>query len=284
LPAIAEAGFRAVAPDLRGFGESDRPLDVADDALPRLVADVTGLIRALGVERAHLVGHDWGRALAWAVAARAPEAVRSLTILNRPHPTVRARERLENPAQQRMSWYMLLFRFEGVAVEWLAADEFREPAPGGYGTAAPGALPIVAPTLIVWGEEDAYLGLSGLERSLPMVSGPLRVERLPGVSHWMQSEAPEVVNRPSSPSLPSRPDGRRRASLRQENGRRGALTRAAAVPGGGAGGGRRPRRAARSSAPAPSAGRSPSSRSRRAPPAWPSRRSSSPAARASARR
>src|SRR5438067_8043476 len=65
LPAVAEAGFRAVAPDLRGFGDSDRPQDVAEYALPKLIADVTGLVRALGVERAHIVGHDWGGALAW---------------------------------------------------------------------------------------------------------------------------------------------------------------------------------------------------------------------------
>jgi len=237
LPAVAEAGFRAVAPDLRGYGDSDRPQAVADYALPKLVGDVTGLIRALGVERAHVVGHDWGGALAWAVAARVPGAVRSLTILNCPHPTIAARERHENPEQQRMSWYMLLFQFEGVAEQWLSADDFANTRNWGFGTAAPGTfsdedlealiaplrregaltaavnwyranmppaawlppareLPAVAaPTLIVWGEADVYLGLAGLERSLEMVSGPLRVERLPGVSHWVQNEAPEAVNR-----------------------------------------------------------------------------------------
>jgi pimeloyl-ACP methyl ester carboxylesterase len=237
LPAVAAAGFRAVAPDQRGYGESDRPPGVADYALPKLVADVTGLIGALGAERAHIVGHDWGGAIAWAVAALVPDAVRSLTILNCPHPTIAARERLENPDQQRMSWYQLLFQFEGVAEEWLSADDFANLRRWGFGTAAPDAfsdedleimlaplrregaltaalnwyranipptgwvrpareLPLIAaPTLIVWGEEDAYLGIAGLERSLAMVSGPLRVERLPGASHWVQSDAPEVVNR-----------------------------------------------------------------------------------------
>jgi pimeloyl-ACP methyl ester carboxylesterase len=237
LPAVAEAGFRAVAPDLRGYGDSDRPQAVAEYALPKLVGDVTGLIRALGVERAHIVVHDWGGAVAWATAALAPQAVRSLTILNCPQPTAGSRERHENPEQQRMSWYMLLFQFEGVAEQWLSADDFANTRKWGFGTAAPGTfsdedmealiaplrregaltaalnwyrasippaawlppareLPAVAaPTLIVWGEADAYLGLGGLERSLETVSGPLRVERLPGVSHWVQNEAPEAVNR-----------------------------------------------------------------------------------------
>jgi pimeloyl-ACP methyl ester carboxylesterase len=183
------------------------------------------------------VGHDWGGAVAWAAAALAPQAVRSLTILNCPQPTISGRERHENPEQQRMSWYMLLFQFEGVAEQWLSADDFANVRRWGFGTAAPGTfsdedlqaliaplrregaltsalnwyranipptswlppareLPAVAaPTLIVWGEADAYLGLGGLERSLEMVSGPLRVERLPGVSHWVQNEAPEAVNR-----------------------------------------------------------------------------------------
>jgi pimeloyl-ACP methyl ester carboxylesterase len=99
---------------------------------------VTGLIRALGVERAHIVGHDWGGAVAWATAALAPQAVRSLTILNCPQPTAGSRERHENPEQQRMSWYMLLFQFEGVAEQWLSADDFANTRKWGFGTAAPG--------------------------------------------------------------------------------------------------------------------------------------------------
>jgi len=237
LPALAEAGFRAVAPDLRGFGDSDRPVGVHEYSFPKLVGDVTGLVRALGADRAHVVGHDWGGGLAWGVAALAPDVVHSLTILNCPHLTALHEERLENPEQQRMSWYQLLFQFEGVAEQWLADDDFRNLRRWGFGTAAPGAFseediaallaplrvegaltaglnyyranlppaawlgpardipPVTAPTLIIWGEEDVYLGVGSLERSIPKVAGPVQVERLAGVSHWVQQEVPDVVNK-----------------------------------------------------------------------------------------
>jgi epoxide hydrolase 4 len=235
LPVLADAGYRAVAPDLRGYGDSDAPADVADYAFPKLVGDVVGLISALGAERAHLVGHDWGGSLAWALAARAPQLVRSLTILNSPHPVASAETR-QIPEQQQKSWYMLLFQFVGVAEEWLSKDDFANlrsfvfdtAAPGTFGPedraifcaalARPGRLtaalnyyranippenwlkpppdlpPITVPTTIIWGEADAYMGGLLLDRSMQKVTGPLTVERLPGVSHWVQQEVPEQVS------------------------------------------------------------------------------------------
>jgi pimeloyl-ACP methyl ester carboxylesterase len=236
LPALADAGYRAVAPDLRGYGESDRPAGVDAYAIPRLVGDVVGLVRALGHERAHVVGHDWGGSIAWATAARAPEVVRSLSVLNAPHPVASAEAR-QIPEQQRLSWYMLLFQFVDVAEEWLSRDDFASLRRFVFETAAsdtfdeadretfvsalraPGALtaalnyyranippeswlrpppdlpPITVPTLVVWGMADAYISPLVLERSLAKVEGPLEVHRLEGVSHWVQQEAPEEVNR-----------------------------------------------------------------------------------------
>jgi pimeloyl-ACP methyl ester carboxylesterase len=236
LPALAEAGFHAVAPDLRGYGHSDRPREVEAYALPRLVGDLGGLIAALGYESAHVVGHDWGGSIAWAAAARMPERIRSLTIINSPHPVASAEAR-RFPEQQRRSWYMLLFQFRGVAEAWLAADDFANLRRFVFDTAAPGTFseeereafvaplreegaleaalayyranippeswlrpppdlpPIAVPTLIIWGEADAYMSPLLLERSVAKVTGPLRVERLPGVSHWVQLEAPDEVNR-----------------------------------------------------------------------------------------
>jgi pimeloyl-ACP methyl ester carboxylesterase len=236
LPALSGAGFHAVAPDLRGYGGSDRPAETAAYALPKLVGDLVGLIRALGHESAHVVGHDWGGSIAWVTASRAPERVRSLSILNSPHPVASAEAR-QIPEQQQKSWYMLLFQFAGVAEEWLSANDFANLRRFVFDTAAPGAFsagdretfvaalredgaltaaldyyranippeswlrpppdlpPVGVPTMIVWGEADAYMSPILLERSVSKVTGPLRVERLPGVSHWVQQEAPGEVNR-----------------------------------------------------------------------------------------
>lgn len=237
LPALAAAGYHAVAPDLRGYGQSDRPAGVDAYLAPKLVGDIVGLIDALGHDSAHIVGHDWGGSLAWGLAGARPELVRSLTILNAPQGAISARMRREDPEQRAKSWYMLLFQFAGVAEAWLSADDFANLRGFVFDTAAPEAFPpeerrvfidalsrdgaltaalnyyranmppaallreppepaqIAVPTLIIWGEADAYMGDELLRRSAACVTGPLRVERLPGVSHWVQQEAPEEVNR-----------------------------------------------------------------------------------------
>ncbi|WP_217922790.1 alpha/beta fold hydrolase [Miltoncostaea oceani] len=236
LPALAAAGYHAVAPDLRGYGGSDRPAAVDAYAAPKLVGDVAGLIGALGHESAHLVGHDWGGGLAWALAGTRPEMVRSLTILNAPVGVVSARLRREDPAQRAKSWYMLLFQFPGVAETWLSQDDFANLRQFVFDDAAPGTFPeedreilvdalrrdgaltaalnwyranmpaaswlrdppdppeVTVPTLIIWGEADSNMGPVLLERSAATVTGPLRVELLPGVSHWVPEEVPDRVN------------------------------------------------------------------------------------------
>jgi pimeloyl-ACP methyl ester carboxylesterase len=236
IAALAGAGYRAIAPDLRGYGGSDRPPAVEDYAAPKLAGDVVGLIDALGYESVHLVGHDWGGALAWGLAGRSPDRVRSLTILNAPQPAVSARLRMEDERQRAKSWYMLLFQFAGVAETWLSANDWANLRAFVFETAAPGTFPaeeqamltealgrdgaltaalnwyranmppsawlreppdpatISVPTMIVWGEADAYMDPVLLERSAETVTGPLRVERLPGVSHWVQQEVPDRVN------------------------------------------------------------------------------------------
>jgi pimeloyl-ACP methyl ester carboxylesterase len=232
--ALAAAGYRAIVPDLRGYGESDRPQGTAEYAFPNLVGDVTGLISALDLKSAHLVGHDWGGSLTWATAALAPQVVRSLFILNSPHPVASAECR-QVPEQQQKSWYMLLFQFPGVAEEWLLNNDaanleafvFDTAAPGTFPAAErrvfkdalmrPGAMtaaleyyranippenwlkpppqmpPVTVPTTIAWADNDAYMSDLLLERSITKVTGPLEVVMLPGVSHWAQQEAPELV-------------------------------------------------------------------------------------------
>jgi len=138
--ALAADGYRTIVPDLRGYGASDRPTGTAAYAFPQLVGDVVGLINALGHGYAHLAGHDWGGSLCWATSALMPDKVRSLMILNAPHPVASAECR-QVPEQQQKSWYMLLFQFEGVAEEWLLKDGAANLSAFVFDTAAPGTFP-----------------------------------------------------------------------------------------------------------------------------------------------
>ena len=115
IPALA-ARFRVVAPDLRGYNLSARPASGYD--YETVSRDVPALIRALGAERAHVVGHDWGGMVAWGAAIFHPEVVDRLAILNAPHPVAYLRELSQNPNQRLRSWYIALFQVRGLA-EWL---------------------------------------------------------------------------------------------------------------------------------------------------------------------
>ena len=128
IPALAAAGFRVVAPDMRGYNLSSRPAEVAAYDTDRLAADVRGLIRELGAERALLAGHDWGGAVAWITAMNHPEVVERLAILNVPHPR-RMLQGLRTPRQLAKSWYFLAFQ-----VPWLP-----ERAPGSGAGGASGS-------------------------------------------------------------------------------------------------------------------------------------------------
>ena len=113
LPALAAAGFRAVAPDMRGYNLSSKPAGVSAYDTERLAADVRELILERGAKSAHLVAHDWGGAVAWVTAMNHPEVVQRLAILNLPHPR-RFLLGLRRPHQLLKSWYMFFFQ-----VPWL---------------------------------------------------------------------------------------------------------------------------------------------------------------------
>jgi pimeloyl-ACP methyl ester carboxylesterase len=225
VDALTAAGFRTVVPDLRGFGGSDRPEAVDAYGLPVLVADVLGLLDHLGIERAHVVGHDWGAALAWVTATLAPERVESLTVLSVGHPAAFGGAGIE---QREKSWYMLLFQHEGVAEEWLSKDEWRNfrewsSHPDADTCASelsrPGALtaslnwyranvppeslvsnplelpPVPVRTMGVWSSGDMALTEEQMTGSAAFVAeGRWRYERVEGAGHWMQLEAPDRVN------------------------------------------------------------------------------------------
>ena len=120
VPALAGAGFQVIVPDLRGYGRSDKPEDVEAYSLMALAGDVIAILSDLGLTRAHLVGHDWGAALAWAMASLAPTTVDHLVVLSVGHPATFRRTAL----QREKSWYMLLFQFPGIAERWLTEDNW----------------------------------------------------------------------------------------------------------------------------------------------------------------
>jgi pimeloyl-ACP methyl ester carboxylesterase len=224
VPALVDAGFQVIVPDQRGYGASDKPTDVDAYSVLHLSADVVAILDALGIERAHVVGHDWGAAVAWAVALFAPERVERLVVLSVGHPNA---FRGAGLAQRERSWYMLLFQFEGIAETWLSANgwaNFRNwsrypeadeviadlERDGSLTTGlnwyranvGPATLlepplqlpPVTAPTMGVWSTDDVALLEHQMTASEEFVTGPWRYERLEGVGHWMQLEAPERVN------------------------------------------------------------------------------------------
>jgi pimeloyl-ACP methyl ester carboxylesterase len=225
LHALGEAGYRAVAPDQRGYSPGARPTDVGEYRVDRLVGDVLGFADVLGAETFHLVGHDWGGAIAWQVAGRHPERLRTLTSVSTPHPAA-FRRSIEDGEQRERSGYMLFFRSpeaepffldnDAAALRALyTASGLAEDAAAEYirVLTEPGALtgalnwyraadlglveglgPITTPTLYVWSTNDPALGRDAAEATAGHVDGPYRFEVLEGVSHWIPEEAPDALN------------------------------------------------------------------------------------------
>jgi len=119
VPFLVANGFHVVTPDMRGFGRSDRPEDVASYSLVEAVKDLVEVLDRANVTRAHLVGHDWGAAVAWLMATLHPERVDRLVVLSVPHPFAPRTIR-----QYEMSWYQLFFQFEGIAEATVQADDW----------------------------------------------------------------------------------------------------------------------------------------------------------------
>jgi pimeloyl-ACP methyl ester carboxylesterase len=120
VPALAGAGFQVIVPDLRGYGRSGKPEAVEAYSLTALAGDVMAVLADLGIGRAHVVGHDWGAALAWGLASFAPGTVDHLVVLSVGHPATFRR----TMRQREKSWYMLLFQFPGIAERWLTEDNW----------------------------------------------------------------------------------------------------------------------------------------------------------------
>ena len=230
LGALAEAGYRAVAPDQRGYSPRARPEAVEQYLPDHLVADVVAIADWLGGHKVHLVGHDWGAMVAWRLAARFPDRLRSLTAVSVPHPFAVAEAMASETGDQRVrSAYIELFRQEGIAERLLLAGEGAglralfantaytdRPAMERYVARLrePGALtaalnwyralgaawamhmgPVTAPTLFVWSSDDPAIGREAAEACARYVGGPFRFEILEDAGHWIPEEAAADLNR-----------------------------------------------------------------------------------------
>jgi len=230
VDALAAAGYRAVAPSQRGYSPGARP-DVGESSnyhIERLMDDAMAIVTASGYDdrRFHLVGHDWGGSIAWALADRFPERLASLTVLSRPHPNAFNRAlQLTDGDQAHRSRHHKAF-LEPDAADVVLADDAkwlreRLTAAGVPAAAieqhltvlgnkpameaalawyrARGAIrgplgPIRTPTLYIWGDADDTVGQIAAEGTVDFIAAPYRFEVLPGVAHFAAEQAPERVS------------------------------------------------------------------------------------------
>lgn len=222
MSTLADAGYRVAAMDTRGYNRSDQPEAVEDYAMEHLVADVAAVIAAEGVERAVVVGHDWGGWIAWSVAMQRPDVVERLIVLNLPHPAGLMRELARGEEQAENSQYARDFQTEGShqrlsapgLAGWVAdeaarvryveafersslfgmmayykANYPREP----YRPMAGPVSRVSAPVLQIHGLSDRYLLAGALDGTWEWLDGPYTLVTLPGVGHFVQQEASEDV-------------------------------------------------------------------------------------------
>jgi len=228
-PILNEAGLRTVAPDQRGYSDGARPTAVADYALPLLAGDALGVLDALGVGSAHVVGHDWGAGVAWYLAARHKDRVRTLVALAIPHLDALQHAFRVDEQQQHGSQYVEMLMASGSAEHFLADDSaqlwawFTQYGDGVLSHeqverdvrkhSQPGVLdaalnwyrannllgdpfefgPVSVPTTFVWSPSDYAVSTFSVETTAEYVTGPYRLATLPETSHWQPQQAPQEV-------------------------------------------------------------------------------------------
>lgn len=227
LTALGAAGYRAVAVDQRGYSPGARPGEIADYVVDNLVSDALGFAESQGADRFHLVAHDWGGIVAWALAGSHSDRLKSFTVLATPHPQALHAAIQSDQDQYNRLEYVRFFRAQvGGAEQAILADGGSRLA-AAYGGAVsddlvarnvkrlsePGALTaalswyravatddldipagrVSAPTLYIWGSEDRALGRVAAESTEKWVDGPYRFVELPGASHWLPEESADQV-------------------------------------------------------------------------------------------
>lgn len=232
IPDLVSAGYRVWVPDQRGYNLSDKPDGIAAYTLDNLAADVVGLIDAAGEKQAFLAGHDWGAAVAWWVAAKYPNRLAKMVIINVPHGAVMVKNLRHNFTQMRKSWYMFFYQLQWLP-EYLAQRhnwkmvvdammkssrsgtfvdndmiQYRQAwsRPNAYRSMLnwyrammqkpphPPASPrITVPTLLIWGAQDHFLGREMAAPSIDLCDDG-RLVFIEEATHWVQHEEAERVN------------------------------------------------------------------------------------------
>lgn len=241
LPALARAGYRAIAPDQRGYSPGARPPNVADYAVLLLVQDVMGMADALHVDHFHLVGHDWGGGVGWAAARLHADRVLTYTAVSTPHPDALS-EKLADPTscQYGDSAYFDTFASPDATTLFLANDAAvlkatyagATPEDVAVYVAALGNQPamnaaldwyraniknrnftnpplgkVTIPSRLVFGDADPYFCLDTAQATADFVSGPYRLVELPGVNHWVPENSPSEVTQAILDVIRSRDGG-----------------------------------------------------------------------------
>ncbi|HKI01233.1 MAG TPA: alpha/beta hydrolase [Thermoanaerobaculia bacterium] len=230
---LAAAGFHVLAPDQRGYNLSDKPGKISDYNLDTLALDVVGLIDAMGEEKAHVVGHDWGGAVAWWLGVRHAGRLARLALLNIPHPGVMRRTLIKSSEQRKKSSYIFFFQLPGLPERLFRRNDFAYAAKSLQATSRPGTFTaadlevyreawrqpgavrsmihwyraalrsrperpatsrVRVPTLLLWGRKDRFLGQEMARPSIGLCDDG-RLELCDDASHWLQHEEPERVNR-----------------------------------------------------------------------------------------
>ena len=224
---LAEAGFRVIVPDQRGYNLSDKPRGVSSYQMEPLVDDILGLADGFGYERFHLAGHDFGAMVSWNLARRHPERLKCLAVANVPHPAVMRNYLRTHPSQMLKSWYAFFFQLPGLPERVVRAnnwqflisampvklseqerDRYRE------AWAQPGAMTsminwyraslrqlrkstaaslIQVPTLVLWGQQDPHLSYEMAPLSVDLCKGG-RLVMFEDASHWVMHDKPREVS------------------------------------------------------------------------------------------
>lgn len=231
IPALADAGYRVIVPDQRGYNRSEKPTGIDSYTVDTLAADAIGLLDTLGHERAHLVGHDWGAGVTWQAALAHSERIERAVTMNVPHPVAFDAYLRGKPSQLLKSWYMFVFQLPAVPEwTWSAADwrllrwfidtsnraetfteddltRYRDAwsRPGAFTgmlnwyralfrrtVEEPSTLRVHTPTMLIWGMQDPYLHQGMAEASIEhCVDG--RLERIDDATHWLHHEVSDRV-------------------------------------------------------------------------------------------